>query len=117
MKPLSLDLRKRIVEAFEQGEGSRRTLSTRFGVGEATVQRLLRLKRTTGSLEPKPSGGSTPIVSEEVLPRFVAWLDEDCDLTQDELAQRFEQETGQAISQPTVSRVLKRLEITRKKRS
>ena len=99
MKPLSIDLRKRIVEAFEQGEGSRSTLAARFGVGEATVQRLLRLKRTTGSLQPKPSGGSTPIVS------------------QDELAQRFEQETGQTISQPTVSRVLKRLEITRKKRS
>lgn len=117
MKPLSIDLRKRIVEAFEQGEGSRSTLATRFGVGEATVQRLLRLQRTTGSLEPKPSGGSAPIVSEETLPRFEEWLEQDCDLTQDELAQRFEQETGQTISQPTVSRVLKRLEVTRKKRS
>ena len=114
MKPLSLDLRKRIVSAYEQGEGSRSTLATRFGVGEATVQRLLQLKRTTGSLAPKPIGGSTPIVSDETLPRFEAWLEQDCDLTQDELAQRFEQETGQAISQPTVSRVLKRLENTAK---
>lgn len=116
MKPLSLDLRQRIVTAFEQGQGSRRTLAQRFGVGEATVQRLLRRKRTTGSLEPDPCGGSAPIVTDEQLPLFETWLEQDCDLTQAELAQRFEQETGRAISQPSVSRVLRRLEITRKKR-
>ncbi len=115
MKPLSLDLRQRIVSAFEQGEGSRQTLARRFGVGEATVQRLLRRKRQTGTLHPKPMGGRAPIVSDEELTLFETWLTEDCDLSQRELAQRFADKTGKAISQPSVCRVLKRLEITRKK--
>ena len=31
-----------------------------FGVGEATVSRLLRLHRETGDVEPKPKGGNNP---------------------------------------------------------
>lgn len=80
------------------------------------MHRLLKRKRQTGSLAPDPIGGSTPRVSDEELPLFAAWLDQDCDLTQAELAQRFEAETGRRISQPSVSRVLRRLQITRKKR-
>ncbi|GAB4266219.1 MAG: hypothetical protein Kow00122_20880 [Thermoleophilia bacterium] len=43
------------------------------------------------------------------------WFREEPDLTQQELAERFTEETGQPVSQQTISRSLRRLGITRKK--
>lgn len=116
MKPLSLDLRKRIVAAYEGGEGSHKQMALRFGVGTSTVERLLKQWRTTGSLEPKKQGGSQPIVSPEQQSQVDQWLDEEPDLTQEELSQRFTTETGRAVSPRTMGRLRARLGYTRKKR-
>ena len=40
MSGISLDLRERIVEAYEQKEGSMRCIGKRFKVGKNTVLRL-----------------------------------------------------------------------------
>ena len=117
MKALSLDLRQRIVSAYEQGEGSQAALAQRFGVGKATVERLIRLKRQTGSVEPRPHGGGQhAIVKEDDYGQIANWLNDEDDLTQEELAQRFGQETGRVVSARTMGRVLKRMDYTRKKR-
>lgn len=116
MKPLSLDLRKRIVAAYEGGEGSQKQMALRFGVGTSTVERLLKQWRETGSLKPQKQGGSQPIVSEEQQSQVDQWLEEQPDLTQDELAQRFTAETGRAVSPRTMGRLRARLDYTRKKR-
>jgi len=50
---LSLDLRERIIEAYENGEGSIRELAHRFKVGFATVWRLLKRYRTAGEIAPQ----------------------------------------------------------------
>jgi transposase len=39
MKAYSLDLRHRVVQAYEQGQGSIPEIATRFGVGTAFVKR------------------------------------------------------------------------------
>lgn len=49
--PLSLDLRTRIVDAYESGEGSYAQIAKRYGVCKAVVGKLVRQKRQTGSLE------------------------------------------------------------------
>ena len=117
MKALSLDLRLRIVSAYEQGEGSQAALARRFGVGKATVERLMRLKRQTGSVEPRPHGGGQhTIVKEDDYGQIANWLNDEDDLTHEELAQRFGQETGRSVSGRTMGRVLKRMDYTRKKR-
>ena len=56
---LSLDLRRRIIDAYDNGEGTQARLARRFKVGKATVERLVRLRRETGSVEPRPHGGGT----------------------------------------------------------
>jgi|SRR5690554_2023573 len=113
---LSLDLRQRIVEAYERGEGSQRTLAARFAVGKATVERLIKHKRETGSVAPKVQRhGPLPIVTPEHHALIEAWLAECCDLTQQELADRFTEKTGRRVSQRTMSRVLGRINETRKK--
>lgn len=117
MKALSLDLRQRIVSAYEQGEGSQAALARRFGVGKATVERLMRLKRQTGSIEPRPhGGGQRRLVNEDDYGQIANWLEAEDDLTHEELAQRFGQDTGRSVSGRTMGRVLKRMDYTRKKR-
>ena len=53
MKPLSMDLPERIVEAYEAGEGSYSVLAARFCVSRAVVGKLVRQKRGLGTLEPQ----------------------------------------------------------------
>lgn len=61
MGTLSLDLRRRIVDAYERGLTPTYELTAQmFGVGRATVNRLLRRYRETGDVEAKPVGGNNP---------------------------------------------------------
>ena len=53
MKTLSMDLRERIVAAYEANEGSYRALAVRFSVSRAVVGKLVRQKRQSGTLEPQ----------------------------------------------------------------
>lgn len=114
--PLSLDLRQRIVDAYTNNEGSQRQLAQRFRVGKATVERLLKRQRQTGSLHPKPhAGGRRPLITREHKALIQGWLDNNPDLTQAQIAERFTAETGIAVVRSTVTQALKRLGITRKK--
>lgn len=61
MKTISLDLRRRIVEAYLSGRsGSYESTARIFGVGDATVSRMLRLYRTTGDVVGKERRGNNP---------------------------------------------------------
>lgn len=53
MRPLSLDLRERIVAAYEANEGSHATLGRRFSVSARVVGKLVQQKRKLGTLEPQ----------------------------------------------------------------
>ena len=53
MKPISLDLRQRIVAAYESREGTEAELAERFSVGRSTVGKLVRQWRELGTLEPQ----------------------------------------------------------------
>ncbi len=58
MPDTSLDLRRRIVKAYETGKtATYEATAEMFGVGRATVNRLLRRKRETGDVVAKPRGG------------------------------------------------------------
>ena len=45
MKALSMDMRERIVLAYQCGEGSQEEIGSRFGVSRAVVGKLVRQKR------------------------------------------------------------------------
>ena len=53
MKTLSMDLRERIVAAYEAKEGSYEVLAKRFSVSRAVVGKLVRQARRLGTLEPQ----------------------------------------------------------------
>ena len=56
-KPLSLDLRRRIIRAVEKEGMSRRAAAARFGVAPSTAVELVRHWKETGSCEARPQGG------------------------------------------------------------
>lgn len=111
-----LDLRTRIVDAYEGGEGSIREVADRFSVSPGTVQSYLKLKRDTGRLEPRPvSGGVAPLISNDDLAKVRQLVEEQADATEEELALALAEKHAIAVSRPTMGRALQRLGLTRKK--
>ena len=60
MNAYSLDLRQRVVAACDRGEETRELVARRFCVRIAWVYKLLRRRRETGTIAPKPHGGGQP---------------------------------------------------------
>jgi transposase len=114
----SLDLRERVVAAFDAGDMTDEQVAEVFQVGEATVHRWKRLKRETGALVPRPprGGGMPPRVAPEQYDLVRAILRAEPDLTIAELAWEFHRRTGRSVSPAAMSRTLSKLGITRKKR-
>jgi transposase len=75
MRPLSLDLRERIVAAYEAGEGSQAEIGRRFSVTAQVVGKLARQKRDLGTLEPQTHRrGRKPAVAGKKLDQLRAHL-------------------------------------------
>jgi transposase len=116
MKPISTDLRKRIVAVYEEGQVSYAKVAERFRISVGSVKNFVTQWRATGRLEPKPAAnGKTFLIDdtgEEVLRRLIQ---EKTDLSHMELREKLAEELGCVVSQPTISRTLHRLNVTRKK--
>jgi len=114
MQPLSNDLRKRILDAVDNREGSRRKLAVRFKVNTSTITQLLRLRRETGSLEPRPhAGGVAPTLDDAALQRLRELVEETPDATLEALRQRM----GISGSRMIICRALQKLGLPLKKKS
>ena len=76
MKTLSLDLRERIVAAFDRGDGTRLQIAQRYEVSESMVKKLLKQRVKTGDIAPRHfnSGRKATIgpAHEKRLQRLVA---------------------------------------------
>jgi len=113
MKAYSQDLRQRILDTVQRGDGSLRQIARRFLVSVSFVTRLLRLHRSTGSLEPRPHGGGNPAVLDPAdLEQLRELVRQQPDATLEELRQRL----GGSCSLMTISRALRRLGLPRKKK-
>ena len=116
MKPYSLDLRQRVLDAWQRGEGSQRQLAARFSVHLTFVRNLLRLYRQSGSIEPRPHGGGRRALADgPVLERLAQLVAQRSDDTLDEHRERLAAAGGPAMSRATLARALQRLKLTVKK--
>ena len=112
----SLDLRRKVFAAWQNGEGSQGVVGARFGVSESFVGELAALHRQTGDVAPRPRGGgrkslATPAALAELSGLVAAHNDHTiAEHHQNLLAGDF------ALSAATVGRMLLRLRQTRKKR-
>jgi transposase len=115
MKAYSPDLRERILAAVDAGEPHHR-IATRFQVSRATVTRLVRLRRQTGGLAPRPRPGQPARLGAALDAGLLPQLRARPDATLAEHCATWEQATGQAVSASTLHRAIVRLGWTRKKR-
>jgi len=74
-KPISTDLRQRVVAAVEEDGLSRRQAAQRFGVGVSTAIRWVGRFRETGSVAPGQMGGHRP---KKINGAHRAWLLQRC---------------------------------------
>ncbi len=113
MQAYSQDLRQRILDTVQRGDGSLRQIARRFLVSVSFVTRLLRLHRSSGSLQPRPHGGGNPAVlwSQE-LEQLRELVRQQPDATLEELRQRL----GASCSLMAISRALRKLGLPRKKK-
>lgn len=116
MKAYSIDLRAKILRACDQQFGSQRAIATMFGVSQSFVEKLLRRRRTTGSVAPWPhAGGRRASCDEAALLLVRRAVQTHPDATLAELCEQLSVQRGIRVSVPTMSRLTKRLGLPRKK--
>ena len=116
---LSVDLRERVVQAYLADEKAGYiTIGKRFSVSKHSVRRWVKQFEKTGSLEPLPDSGgrSTQKIFAEHEEAILAWLEETPDLFQYEIAEKLKETFGIEVQQPAISKLLDRLDLTRKKK-
>lgn len=114
-RPLSNDLRRRVIDAVEGGM-TRRAAAERYGVAVSSAIKWVQAWRRTGSFEPLPQGGDNrsqriEAHAEEIL----SLVEETPDMTLAEIAAHLEAEHGLKVAQSTVWRFFDRHGITFKK--
>jgi transposase len=112
----SVDLRRKVVQACERGTASQAEVARLFGVSRSFVEKLLRLRRRTGALEPDRKRAGRPArIDATTCDQVQRWLQEQNDLTLAELADRLQAECGLGVSVSCVWRLMRRLHMRRKK--
>ena len=115
--PLSVDLRQRIIAAYEAKEGSQRQLAERFKVSLSFIRDLRRQQRETGSVEPKRhGGGAVAKIGTEHLPIVASLVMAQPDALLEELCERFGEQSGVKVSVSTMQRAVCRLQLSVKKK-
>jgi transposase len=116
MKPYSRDLRQKILHAYAQRLGSPRALAALFGVSQSFLEKVLQRRRTSAAMAPRPyAGGRQPHCNAAALTLIRQWVREQPDATLEELCTQLQQQCGLRVSVPTMSRILTRLGLPRKK--
>lgn len=110
------ELRKRIVEAYASGlSGTYEETAALFGVGRASVSRLLRRFRETGAVEALPVGGNNPRKVD------LEWLLEHAKAHPDarliDRIEAWEAFSGRRVASSTMSKAMRSIDWSFKKNS
>ena len=113
-KPLSMDLRERLVSAVEVGM-SRRLAAKLFSVAPSTAIKWVDQKRRTASVRPRARGGDYRSHHLEAHADEIVTLVKDSDITLAELVDHVLQTHGLTVAPSTIWRLLDRHDMTFKK--
>src|SRR5579864_1183340 len=115
MKAYSQDLREKVLRAVDQGY-ARQEIVKLLGVSRATIKRYLKQRRETGTVAPKAIPGRPPKKLGPLQAELVAQLQAHDDLRLEDHCQVWEQTHGVKVSTATMSRAIRRVGWTRKKK-
>ena len=111
--PIPIELRERMLAAYDAKFGTQVQIARLFGVSRKCLLELLRQRRRTGSIQPKPHGGGhPPAFAGAKLEHLRRLVRDDPGITLDELRQR----TKVRCSLVAVHNTLIRLDLRYKKR-
>ena len=114
-KPLSSDLRERLIEAVAAGM-SRRAAANRFGIAASTAVKWVRRWRDTGSSAPRRQGGDKRSDRIEAhAAEILGLVAKTPDITLSEIAGHLARRHGERFALSTVWRFLDRRAVTFKK--
>lgn len=114
---ISVDLRKRVIDAYLAGDGTYYGIAERFAVSRTSVNRWLKRYREKGNLDPSPHGGGTKAkIDADGLELLTKLVQERPDTTLKELAESYEKTRAVKVANCIICRALKRLGLTRKKK-
>lgn len=86
MATISIDLRKRILKAYDRGDATRDQVARRFDVSLGMVKKLLQQRRRTGSIAPMHHrSGRKPLILDSHRRQMRALLAATPDLTLEEI--------------------------------
>ncbi len=108
MNAYSKDLRLKALAAIDRGV-PRREVQDLFGISRSTVKRWLKRRRQTGDVDIHKIPGRPSVKGEQLGRWLPAHLKRNPDLTLKEHREAFEDETGVAVSEATMSRSIARL--------
>ena len=112
MKTYSMDLRQGVVAACDRGDATRDQIAARFSVSVSWIRDLLKRRRETGSIAPRPHGGGrAPAFTGEAAERLREAVRADSGATLAELGRK----AGVTCCPSAVHRALTRAGVTRKK--
>ena len=113
MRTTSLDLRERILAAYDHDEGTRTEMAHRFRVSLGLVKKLLQQRRRTGQIAPRHGfSGRKPMIVAAHRGQLRSLLAKKNDLTLKELRLA----TGLKCSLQAINVVLGKMNLTYKKR-
>ena len=116
MQAYSLDLRQRVIAAYENGLETILEVAERFEVSDSFIKKLLRRKRTTGTIAPVGHRGGQP---KRLSEKHRKWLLKTVlaapDITLADLSKQLLGAHRVLASQATLSRELRALNLRRKK--
>ncbi|MDQ3258941.1 MAG: transposase [Acidobacteriota bacterium] len=117
MQAYSLDLRQRVVRAYEAGHDSIAEIAEQFSVSLSFVKKMVRQWRATGDVSPLPHGGGKPqSLSATVQEKLRGKVQAQPDITLNELQDFLVAQEQTSVHPATISRALTKLDLPRKKR-
>ncbi len=109
MRPYSHDIRVRVVQSYQNGEGSQRQLARRYNVSLSFVQQLLKRYRETGNIVPRQYNNKTASkIDHNSLQLILDLVDSDPQLPLSQLCERLAQERQLFISRATMWRTIRK---------
>jgi transposase len=115
-KPLGDDLRRRLLLAYDQGEGTLDELASRFLVSVGWAKKISASRNRTGQAERLPhKPGRKPHAGIEAQRQVRTWFVRQPDLTLAEVQQKLLGEARVSLSLPQVWKLLRKLGLRLKK--
>ena len=113
MATISIDLRKRIVAAYDRGDGTRQQIADRYDVSLGMVKKLLIQRQRTGDIAPRHRfSGRKPKITPRHQQRLRRLVSDYPDMTLEELRDAI----GLECTVPAIHYALCRLGLPLKKR-